>query len=57
MCLFRTKRVVVVLVLLGEYNGDKKFWKGFLFFLSTFSFKFSEGKITNWKNNLVKSDK
>ena len=57
MCLFRTKRVVVVLVLLGEYNGDKKFWKGFLFFLSIFSLKFSEGKITNWKNNLVKSDK
>ena len=57
MCLFRTKRVVVVLFLQGEYNGDKKFWKGFLFFLSILSFKFSEGKITNWKNNLVKSDK
>ena len=31
MQLFYTKCVVVILVLLAEYNRDKKFWKGFLF--------------------------
>ena len=43
-----------ILVLLAEYNGDKKLWKYFIL-ESIFILKFSEGKMTN-KKKLGKSN-